>query len=217
MSNENNSAETEEVETPEVEETEVEETEVEETYEPSKGSDAKYTKADIDRAVERRQEALKERNELRKEKAALAKELREFKKKSESDAERAEREAAESRQAAFEEASNKYKPAIVKKHIETELMVAGVKSSKLARLVRLMDLDDVKVDDNFNVSGVEDQIEILREEFPELFQTDKESVEEEEQKPKRKRAPRADGSEKPAPKTEMSSTDKLMAQLRGRR
>lgn len=225
MSNENTNPESDKVEdvNTEVEETEeVDEVEEDEAddYTPSKGEDAKYTKADIDRAVERRQAALKERNEARKEKARLAKELRELKKQNETDAEKAAREAEEAKLAAFEEASNKYKPALVKNYIEKELVSAGVKPGKVARLVRLMDIEDISVDNDFNVVGVEEQIDELKEEYPELFHVEKPKEEdEEEEKPKRRRrAPKADASDKPAPKQEVTATEKLMSQLRsGRR
>lgn len=221
MSNENTKPEVND----EVEEVEVEETEIDETaedtaddYVPSDGKDAKYTKADIDRAVERRQAALKERNDARKEKAALAKELRELRKQHETDTEKAAREAEEAKLAAYEEAANKYKPAIIKNYIEKELVSAGVKPGRIGRLVRLMDVEDVSLDNDYNPIGVEEQIESLREEYPELFQVETPREEEEEEKPKRKRrAPRGDGAEKPAPKTEPNANEKLMAQLRGRR
>ena len=81
-------------------------------------------------------------------------------------------------------------------------------------------MTDIDVDDKFNVLGVEEQIEELQEEYPELFtayQEVKEEDEEEKPKPKRKRAPKADASDKPAPKTTLTATEKLLGQLRTRR
>lgn len=217
---ENNENQVEEAEdTVEVEETEeVEETpeEVDETAEekPAKKSSSKvYTKADVDRAVQRRQEALKRSRELEAE-------LKELRKQSETEAEKAAREHQEAIEAARNETANKYKSVLVKNFVEKELISAGVKPGKIGRLVKLMDMTDIDVDDKFNVLGVEEQIEELQDEYPELFTAYKETAEEDEEekpKPKRKRAPRADGAEKPAPKTEMSATDKLLAQMRGRR
>ena len=216
---ENNDNQVEEVEdTVEVEETEEVETpeEVEETAEekPAKKTASKvYTKEDVDRAVQRRQEALKRSRELEAE-------LKELRKKSESETEKAAREHQEAIEAARNETANKYKPVLVKNFVEKELISAGVKPGKISRLVKLMDMTDIEVDDKFNVLGVEEQIEELQEEYPELFTAYKEVTEDDEEekpKPKRKRTPRADAAEKPAPKTEMSATDRLMAQMRGRR
>jgi len=216
---ENNDNQVEETEdTVEVEETEEVETpeEVEETAEekPAKKTASKvYTKEDVDRAVQRRQEALKRSRELEAE-------LKELRKKSESETEKAAREHQEAIEAARNETANKYKPVLVKNFVEKELISAGVKPGKISRLVKLMDMTDIEVDDKFNVLGVEEQIEELQEEYPELFTAYKEVTEEDEEekpKPKRKRTPRADAAEKPAPKTEMSATDRLMAQMRGRR
>lgn len=180
---------------------------------PKRSTSKVYTKADVDRAVQRRQEALKE-------KRALEAELKELRKKTESDTEKAAREQQEAIEAAKLEAANKYKPVVVKNFVEKELISAGVKPNKIGRLVKLMDMTDIEVDDKFNVVGVEEQIEELRDEYPELFTAYAEEVKEEEEekpKPKRRRAPRAEASDKPAPKTELTANEKLMAQLRGRR
>lgn len=186
-----------------------------ESKSPAKRSNAKvYTKADVDRAVQRRQEALKE-------KRALEAELKELRKKTETDAEKAAREHQEAIEAAKLEAANKYKPVVVKNFVEKELISAGVKPNRISRLVKLMDMSDIEVDDKFNVLGVEEQIEELREEYPELFTAYAEEAKseegEEKPKPKKRRAPRADAADKPSPKMELTANEKLMAQLRGRR
>lgn len=197
-------------ETPEVEDTDVEE---QEEKPAAKKTSKVYTKADVDRAVQRRQEALKE-------KRALEAELKELRKKTESEAEKAAREHQEQIEAARTETANKYKSVLVKNFVEKELISAGVKPGKIGRLVKLMDMTDIDVDDKFNVLGVEEQIEELQEEYPELFtayQEVKEEEEEEKPKPRRKRAPKADASDKPAPKTTLTATEKLLGQLRTRR
>src|SRR3546814_5035451 len=82
-------------------------------------------------------------------------------------------------------------------------------------LLKLMDLDAIELDENNDLEGVEEEVMRLQEEYPELFndgsesveKDDKESTDEDEDKPARRRPVRRttsrsqDGAgKKPAPK-----------------
>lgn len=77
--------------------------------------------------------------------------------------------------AASEAASAKYKPLVVKAHARAAFAEAGLVMPKgktdaaLARALRLLDLGDIDVDDNGEVTGLTEQIEEIKGEFPELF------------------------------------------------
>lgn len=80
------------------------------------------------------------------------------------DHEKAAREKAE---AARKEAEEKWRPRYVKAETRAALMAAGC--SNPARLVKLVDMDSLEVDDDGEVSGLEAAIKALRKEWPEAF------------------------------------------------
>jgi hypothetical protein len=162
---------------------------------------------------------------LRKERMARKKaqrELNALRRKNETDAEKTAREAEEA-------AAKKYKPVAVKAAAKSALLTAKVKGDP-ARALRLLDLDELDINEDNDVEGLDDQIDILRAEYPELFMgDDDDDVDEDEDdgddeprtrrrkvsKPANRRpAARPDGAgkkpvKKPAPKT---SAEKLVRQ-----
>lgn len=162
-------------------------------------------------------EGLVSRAELRKvikerqaAKAALRKseqELAQLKQANESDTEKAVREAAEA--AAAQEAA-KYKPISVK----AALLEAGVKGGRIKGALKLVDMDQIEVDADGEVTGIDDQIDLLKEDWPELF-ADPDA----EKKTTRRTAgsKAADGADKkPAAKKEMTATERQAAALLGK-
>jgi minor structural protein GP20 len=107
--------------------------------------------------------ALDSERALRK---AKEKELRELQKKHASAEELALLQAKE---AAVTETEARLRPALLKKVASAELRAAGA-SGNTSRLVGLLDLDQVQLDDSGDLVGMNEQIEALREEFPNLFQ-----------------------------------------------
>lgn len=80
-------------------------------------------------------------------------------------------EDAESRatRLASEAALSQYKPVAVQALAKAAFLEAGAPASKVARLSKLLDAAAVEIDGD-NVSGLDDQIDSIKAEFPELFQ-----------------------------------------------
>ena len=123
-------------------------------------------------------------------------ELRDKFKDQESEAEKAVREAEERAEA-------RYKPIAVRKAVRAALVEAGATAAtegdkekteaRLARLMKLVDVGDLSIDDDGEVLGVDEQIESLRADYPELF----EPAVKPRTKPKPTAAPRPAAPEKP--------------------
>lgn len=112
-----------------------------------------------------------------------------------------------------EKRADKFRNIAVTKEAKLALTEAGAKVST-SRLIKLLDLQDVEIDDNGNVSGLADAITELKEESPEFFKSDED---EEEVKPTRKATVRkpgpVDGGNKtPAQPRKLSSAE-LQAQI----
>jgi hypothetical protein len=105
---------------------------------------------------------------LQKERAAnrsAQKELKELRLKHASAEERA---LLEAREQAATEATEATKGPLVKALAKLGLQAAGVQSGT-AKLVGLLDLNKVELDEDGELIGLDDQIEELKEEFPNLF------------------------------------------------
>jgi hypothetical protein len=95
--------------------------------------------------------------------------------------------------------------------VPTALNEAGWNGRNLERMIKLLDLDDIHVDSDGEIDGLQDQIDSLKEDFPEFFkrQRMKEAAKEVADTKTvgggRKTAPTAD--------TNMSWTDRLKADL----
>lgn len=108
-------------------------------------------------------------------------------------------------------AVGKWKPLVVRSAARSAFVEAGLVLPKdgtdaaMARVVRLLDLDDLDVADDGQVDGLREQVEEIRRDFPELFAT------------ARPRPSKVDAADRPsagvAPK---SSADLLAAAINGR-
>lgn len=136
----------------------------------------------------------------------LRRELDEVKRANETADETARREAAEAAQKA---ADAKYKPISAR----AALLEAGVKPSRVKGALKLLDMDEIEIDADGEVTGLDSQVTSLREEWPELF-ADVEA----ERKPEVKRPARgADGADKKAPpKKELTASEKQALRLLGK-
>lgn len=187
---------------------EVEE-ELEETSEADKSEktdERVYTKADIEKAAKRRQAALKKARELENE-------LTQLKAQHETETERQVREASEE---ARKKAEEQYKPALVRKELYFQMATLGLKKDQIEDLVDLVKMGEIEIDEDFNVLGVEEEVDRIRTKFPKLFEVDK--VEEDEKPaPRKRKVPKADASDRPAPDTKpKSSADKIRDRFLGK-
>lgn len=98
----------------------------------------------------------------RKERKAAQAELRRLKNEGASDSEKAVN-------AAVEENDNKWASRFRVSAARAELAAAGVPSDRLGRAVKLLDMEDLEVDDDGSVSGISDVVSELKDEMPELF------------------------------------------------
>lgn len=110
------------------------------------------------------------------------------------DSEAKAREAAEAR----------YKPIVVKAAARAALMEAGVGSDRVGKLMRLIDMSDVDVDEDGEVLGLGGQIETIKTDYPELFEEKRKA-----------RAPRVNGADRPGAPVPKSSADRIAQMLQG--
>jgi hypothetical protein len=85
------------------------------------------------------------------------------------------------------DAERKFKPIAVRSAAKAALLEAGlsdVSDARMKRLLRQIDMDDVDIDEDGDVLGLDGQIDGIKEDFPELFAT----------KTERKRVPKLDAS-----------------------
>lgn len=136
-------------------------------------------------------------------------ELRDKYKEQETETEKAVREAEEKAEA-------RYKPIAVRKAVRAALVEAGATAAtegdkakteaRIARLMKLVDVGDLSIDDDGEVLGVDEQIDGLRADYPELFDA-----------PARKAKARPTGAPRPAAAEKPKSTAELhAAKLHGR-
>jgi hypothetical protein len=107
----------------------------------------------------------------------------------------------------------KYRKVAVNAAAQSEFVKAGAKAANVAKLVRLLDVDDVDIDAETGevTGGLAEQIDALKDEFPELF-TPAEAA-----KPA-KRAPVKRAAAAPRQEAEpqaLSSAEKIAQQLLG--
>lgn len=63
----------------------------------------------------------------------------------------------------------KMKPVVVRAAARAAFAEAGMDAKAVSRAFRLLDLDDVTIDEDGEVSGLAEQVEEIREEFPGMF------------------------------------------------
>jgi len=166
----------------------------------AKTAEKAYKQSDIDKltgALDKERAASKAaRAQVRE----LTTQLKTATKKPSTDEAEAALEAA--REEAAAAAEQRLKPVVVNAAAKAALLAAGLNDTsdaKIKKLLRTLDLGDIDIDEDGEVSGLDDQIDGIKDAFPELFKKD-------EPAPVTKvRAPRLDAAGKnnarPAPKT----------------
>lgn len=173
--------------------------EAEDTGEELKPKDDKpVSRAELAKVIAARDRAKAENRQIRRE-------LEETRRKNETAEEAARREAAEEAQ---RRADAKYKPISAR----AALLEAGVKPGRVKGALKLLNLDEIEIDEDGEVTGLDSQVDGLREEWPELFV-------DQEQKPEPSRRPAArgaDGADKRPPKKQLTASERQAARLLGK-
>lgn len=166
------------------EEGEEEAEEEEETeQEEEKREEAKEDKKPVKKQSPEQEEIARLRQRLaktRQESASRRKRLEEMSKAAETskDSDESEKAVAEAKRTGFDEAENTYKPWVMDLFASNALLAAGIKPGKEKRALKLLDYDGVDFDaSNRDITGIEDAVEELKEEWPELFTAEKEEEE----------------------------------------
>ena len=92
---------------------------------------------------------------------------------------------------AAEDAEKRFKPVAIRSAAKAGFLEAGLNDAspeRVKKLLRLIDMDDVDVDDDGDVVGLDTQIDGIKADYPELFRP---------ADGQRKRAPKLDASGKP--------------------
>lgn len=147
----------------------------------------------------RTQSALKKANEDAKRNRFRAKELEEKARAGETEHEKALREARE-------EGEKRFRTPLVKAAARVALSEAGV-SGSTDRVLRLVDMDALSVDDDGDIVGLDAEVTRVKEEYPEFFQASS--------KPKPKARPTA-ADRKPAEEKPKSSAEQHALRVLGR-
>lgn len=102
---------------------------------------------------------------------------------------------------------NTYKDLYITTSAKAALAEAGL-TSGTDRMTKLIDFSAVEIDPDGTVSGLQEQVDALKEDFPELFAV----------KAPRRTTVKADvgGGKPPAPEPKKSSADKIAAAMMGR-
>lgn len=112
---------------------------------------------------------------------------------------------SEAAEKARQEAEARYKPATIRAAAVPALLEAGAKPERADKLVRLLDAAVMDVDGSGEVTGLSEQIEAVKADYPELFASA------EQDKP---RAPRLSGGDRPpVEQVPARSADVLAAQI----
>lgn len=153
------------------------------------------------------EEAKRHRLELKQLKADAAKAAKEGE-------DAAAKELREAKEAAAAEVEARYKPLLVNQAAGAALVAARaavtgkdgkVDPGKLAKLLRLVNLDEVDVADDGAITGLDDQVAQIKADYPVLFETAKPLP-----------RPKADGADKkPEPTKPKTSAERLAASLGG--
>lgn len=173
----------------------------------AKTAEKAYKQSDIDKltgALDKERAASKAaRAQVRE----LTTQLKTATKKPSTDEAEAALEAA--REEAVANTEKKLKPVVVNAAAKAALLAAGLNDTsdaKIKKLLRTLELDDIDIDDDGEVSGLDDQIDGIKDAFPELFKKD-------EPAPATKvRAPRLDAAGKNNAPSTPKTTGELYAQ-----
>jgi hypothetical protein len=192
---------------------ETEETTEEEGTKEEKEEGKVAAKAKKPELVDRREltKVITERQDAKKKLREKEQELAELKRANEGESERVQREA---REAATAEIESKYKPLVVRTTARAELLDAGAPKDTVDQMIAdFIRVEDVEVDENGNVTGVDAQVLAAKEKYPMLFPGN--AAEQPVKKP-RVTAKVADGADKPAAKKKLSAEERAMRMLQGK-
>lgn len=169
----------------------------------AKKTDGGITQADIDALREAQAKRNAEhRGEIRKLRAQL-RDVKTAGQKADAGTDEATVKAIEDAQVAAE---RRYKPIAIRSAARAAFLEAGLtdlSDSRMKSLTRLLVMEDIEVDEDGDVVGLDDQIDAIKEDLPELFR--KAEVESVDNGKPRIRAPKGDAADKKntpiAPKT----------------
>jgi hypothetical protein len=85
------------------------------------------------------------------------------------DSEAAQRRINELVEKAREDGKEAFKPTVIKMAARAELMAQGARPALVDRLVRMIDVNDVDIDDEDGTIDVSDQVLALKKDVPEMF------------------------------------------------
>lgn len=120
---------------------------------------------------EKLEKALAAERALRKKRDAT---LADIRKKERAAAAAGDDDAAEQARKASEEAAAKYKPVAIRAAAKAALLEANFQNptdERIKKMIGRMDIDDIDVDEDGDIIGLDAQIEQLTEDFPESFTT----------------------------------------------
>lgn len=118
-------------------------------------------------------------------------------------------------QKAITETETKWRPRLVNKAAKAALLAAG--ASKPDRLVKLIDHDDLDIDEDGEVVGLEAAVDEIKEDYPELFKAPADEEEDKTRRRPRRRPGSSDaGSSNGRPSTRTkSSAERIASGLAG--
>ncbi|ANZ35235.1 hypothetical protein BBK82_03255 [Lentzea guizhouensis] len=118
---------------------------------------------------QRLETAMQKERELRKKREGQIAEMRKERKAAETSGDTDE---AERIRKAEEAAASRYKPVAVRAAAKAALLEANFQNpteERVKKLIRRLDLDEIDVDEDGDITGLQDQIDQLVDDFPELF------------------------------------------------
>jgi hypothetical protein len=81
----------------------------------------------------------------------------------------AEAKAAAAKEEGKTESDGRWKPIVVRQAAKAAFVEAGVSTSAMKRVLRMLDMDEIDIDDEGEVDGLDEQIADIKDELPELF------------------------------------------------
>lgn len=119
----------------------------------------------------RLREAESAKSKLESDFAALQEQFNELQKTAgkEIDSEAAQRRINELVEKAREEGREAFKPTVIRMAARAELMAQGARPALVDRLVRMIDINEVDIDDEDGSIDVTDQVDALKKDMPEMF------------------------------------------------
>jgi hypothetical protein len=164
----------------------------------------------------RLEKALADERGLRKRREGQIAEMRKERRQAEASGDEDE---AERLRKAEETAAARYKPVAVKAAAKAALLEANFQKpteERVKKIIKRLDLDDIDVDDDGDVIGLQEQIDQLVEDFPELFTAPTNTETATTSKPGRARPPKVSPAGKREAEPVYNSTaERLAAQIRG--